>query len=78
VTALAVGAWAGLAATLFGFAGAGPREQLWAAAAMGAVALLANAWISARKKRRRWREVEHLERSLFAAAGARRKWRTRS
>ena len=50
-------------------------------AALVVVALLGlfgSAWSSHRKQRRRWREVEHLERSLFAAAGVKRRWRTRS
>lgn len=78
MTALATGAWAGVAAAAFGVAGAPVREQLIAGAAMASAVLFFGAWASAKKRKRRWREVEHLERSLFAAAGGRRKWRPRS
>ncbi len=78
MTALAAGAWAGVGAAAMGFAGAGASEQIAAGMTLAGCAIALSAWFEVRRRKRRWREVERLERSLFAAAGARRKWRSRS
>jgi len=71
-------AWAGIAAAALALSGTGARLELIGGCFLAGLVLAGSAWSSARKRRRRWREVEHLERSLFVTANSRKRWRTRS